>query len=109
MRLLVFLAVSLGKSDCGSTLDLLSSLSSAPLIMPKDLPAPQPRVLDLAMILVGLDVKTADRGSKLVKQFTKMMDTIFLYSKGTPLRLIFLTDERSVPVISTLLKERVSR
>ena len=66
------------------------------------------------------------RGEKLVKQFTKMVDSILLYSKvmkniavrffsdisinqGTPLRLIFLTDNSSVESISSLLRRRVSR
>ena len=38
-----------------------------------------------------------------------MIDSIFLYSQGTPLRLIFLTDEPSREVIGELMMNRVGK
>jgi len=99
----------------GINLDPLASLSPSKLLAPRQLPDPVPGFIDVAMILLGLqaDYKVTEtsevRGEKLVKQFTKMVDSILLYSKGTPLRLIFLTDNSSVESISSLLRRRVSR
>ena len=38
-----------------------------------------------------------------------MMDSIFLYSQGTPLRFIFLTDEPSKEVVGELLMNRAGK
>jgi len=102
-------------SGSRETWDPLSSLFPSRLLAPKELPGPLPGFIDVAMILLGLQAnervteRSEVRGQKLVKQFTKMIDSIFLYSKGTPLRLIFLTDSSSVESISNLLRQRASR
>ena len=91
--------------------DPLGSLGLSQVIHPGDLPDPTPGTIDVAFILIGLQGGEArlERRDKLAKQFITMIDSIFLYSKGSPLRFIFLTDNSSAPVISELLKQRAGR
>ena len=91
--------------------DPLGSLGLSEVIHPGDLPDPTPGTIDVAFILIGLQGGEVglERSGKLAKQFVTMIDSVFLYSKGSPLRFIFLTDTSSAPVISELLKQRAGR
>ena len=70
------------------------------LISPGALPAPRSNVIDVGLIMINV----SEINSKLITFFTKMISSIFLHSYGTPLRLIFFTDEESSRVIGDLLK-----
>ena len=70
------------------------------LVSPKDIPAPRSHVMDVGMIVMNLD----QTKHKLITFFTKMINSIFLFSVGPPLRLIFFTDEGSSQLIGELLK-----
>lgn len=70
------------------------------LISPAALPAQSSHVIDVGMIMMNVS-KT---NNKLTTFFTKMINSIFLFSSGTALRLIFFTDEDSSKVIGDILK-----
>ena len=50
-----------------------------------------------------------DKKSKMLTQFEKMLQSIFLYSRGTPLHFIFITDEESLPTIENSIKQEIGR
>ena len=50
-----------------------------------------------------------DKKSKMLTQFEKMLQSIFLYSRGSPLHFIFITDEESLPIIENSFKQEIGR
>ena len=58
---------------------------------------------------ITVEFQMWDKKSKLMAQFEKMVQSLFLHSRGTPLHLIFLTDEESSLVISNILKNEIGR
>eukprot|EP00090_Calanus_glacialis_P002986 TRINITY_DN12176_c0_g1_i1.p1 TRINITY_DN12176_c0_g1~~TRINITY_DN12176_c0_g1_i1.p1 ORF type:complete len:327 (-),score=72.77 TRINITY_DN12176_c0_g1_i1:66-1004(-) len=47
--------------------------------------------------------------TKLLAQFERMIESILLHSTGTPLHLIFITEEESMYVITNVLKEEIGK
>jgi len=98
------------RSSLDSGGDVRSRLWESTLISPGELPDPGNGVIDVAFIMTNVKTnKTEQKTDKLVIQFCKMLDSLFLYSQGTPLRIIFLTDERSRPVIGQMFSQRVGK
>ena len=53
--------------------------------------------------------KYDEKKSKLLVEFEKMLESIFLYSSGVPLHLILLTDEESEPVIHQVIINAIGK
>ena len=58
---------------------------------------------------ITVEFQMWDTKSKLMVQFEKMVQSLFLHSRGTPLHLIFLTDEESSSVITNILTNEIGR
>ena len=120
--------VSLYSCMAKSDDDARSFFHQKTTISPQSLPPPSKGVIDVAMILLNINTNNTEQvivskcwnciqrlhikfqsDDKLVTYFTKMIDSIFLYSQRTPLRLIFLTDEASREVIGDILMNRAGR
>ena len=56
-----------------------------------------------------VEFQMRDKKSKMLTQFEKMLQSIFLYSSGSPLHFIFLTDEESLHTIESSVKQEVGR
>ena len=56
-----------------------------------------------------VDFQMRDKKSKMLTQFEKMLQSLFLYSSGTPLHFIFITDEESLPTIENTIKQEMGR
>ena len=95
--LLLLLSLSSSRADD----DLRDRFLVRSLVSPRDLPAPG-SAIDVGMIMMNVD----QTKHKLITYFTKMINSIFLYSTGTPLRLIFFTDEGSSGFIGQILKSQ---
>ena len=58
---------------------------------------------------ITVEFQMWDKKPKLMVQFEKMVQSLFLHSKGTPIHLIFLTDEESSFLIKNILKNEIGR
>ena len=58
---------------------------------------------------ITVEFQMWDTKSKLMVQFQKMVQSLFLNSRGTPLHLIFLTDEESSSIITNILTNEIGR
>lgn len=58
---------------------------------------------------ITVEFQMWDKKSKLMVQFEKMVQSLFLHSRGSPIHLIFLTDEESSFVIKNILKNEIGR
>ena len=58
---------------------------------------------------ITVEFQMWDTKSKLMAQFEKMVQSLFLHSKGTPIHVIILTDEESSFVIKNILKNEIGR
>ena len=58
---------------------------------------------------ITVEFQMWDTKSKLMVQFEKMVQSLFLHSRGTPIHCIFLTDEESSFVIKNILKNEIGR
>ena len=66
----------------------------------------------IAMVLTNLEKhseenKKSEGKTTIMIKFKKMLKSIFLYSSGTPLHCIFITDDESMPVIEKVIKEEI--
>ena len=100
MKLLLLIIILISLSTTNTRDDARDMFLPRSLISPGALPAPRSNVIDVGMIMMNV----SETNNKLITFFTKMISSIFLYSYGTPLRLIFFTDEESSRVIGDLLK-----
>ena len=58
---------------------------------------------------ITVEFQMFDKKSKMLTQFEKMLQSMFLYSTGTPLHFIFITDEESLPTIENSFKQGIGR
>ena len=63
----------------------------------------------IAMILTNLENRKSEGMTTIMTKFKKMLKSIFLYSSGTPIHCIFITDEESMPVIEKVMKEEIGK
>ena len=63
----------------------------------------------IAMILTNLDNRKSEGMTTIMIKFKKMLKSIFLYSSGTPIHCIFITDEESMLVIEKVMKEEMGK
>ena len=97
---ILFIILVISVSTVNTQDDARDIFLPSSLISPRALPASKSNVIDVGMIMMNV----SETNNKLITFFTKMISSIFLYSYGTPLRLIFFTDEESSRVIGDLLK-----
>ena len=100
MKILLLIILLISLSTINTQDDARDRFLPSSLISPGALPAPRSNVIDVGMIMMNV----SQTNNKLITFFTKMISSIFLYSYGTPLRLIFFTDEESSTVIGDILK-----
>ena len=93
------------------------------LVTPADIKHTNNDYIHVAMILTNVLGKTKkiqnnitvefqkydEKKSKLLVEFEKMLESIFLYSSGVPLHLILLTDEESEPVIHQVIINAIEK
>ena len=102
--------------------DMRTSAFEAGLIPASDLRHTDNKNMHIAFTLTNILGKTKkihdnitvefqmwDKKSKLSVQFEKMVQSLFLHSRGTPLHLIFLTDEESSSVITNILTNEIGK
>ena len=72
----------------------------------------------LAMILTNVvvgntkhqdNIKKSDEITKMLVKLNNMLASIFLHSSATPIHLIFITDNESVPIIENAMKGQIGK
>ena len=56
-----------------------------------------------------VEFQMVDKKPKMLIQFEKMLQSLFLYSRGTPLHFIFLVDEESLETVEKCVKQEIGR
>ena len=109
-------------SVCCETEDIRSSVFEKGLIGAGDIRHVDNKHMHIAFTLTNILGKTKkihdnitvefqmwDKKTKLMAQFEKMVQSLFLHSRGTPIHLIFLTDQESSSVIINILSNEIGR
>ena len=118
LRLLLLLLSSLVRAN----MDLRASVFHTELLNISQIRVTGDHFIHIGMILTNVLGKTKhfqnnltvefqmfDKKSKMLTQFEKMLQSLFLYSSGTPLHFIFITDEESLPTIENSIKQEIGR
>ena len=120
--LLHLLILLLTSSMVRANIDLRASVFHSELLNISQIQVTGDHFIHVGMILTNVLGKTKhfqnnltvefqmfDKKSKMLTQFEKMLQSLFLYSRGTPLHFIFITDEESLPTIEDCIKQEIGR
>ena len=122
MSALSLLSLQLSLSIILTATDLRDGVFRPDLVNISDIKMTGDQYIHTGMILTNVQGKTkhfqnnltvefqmVDKISKIVLQFKRMLHSLFLYSKGTPLHFIFLTDEESLETIKNCFKQEIGK
>ena len=122
MSALSLLSLQLSLSIVLTATDLRDGVFRPDLVNISDIKMTGDQYIHTGMILTNVQGKTkhfqnnltvefqmVDKISKIVLQFKRMLHSLFLYSKGTPLHFIFLTDEESLETIKNCFKQEIGK
>ena len=116
------LSLLLTSSMVRANIDLRASVFHSELLNISQIRVTGDHFIHVGMILTNVLGKTKhfqnnltvefqmfDKKSKMLTQFERMLQSLFLYSRGTPLHFIFITDEESLPTIENTIKQEIGR
>ena len=86
----------------------IQRIRESKLLKPGDVVAPSPKHINLGTIMINLGPQADQLSEKFRKTVEKTLESLLLFSSGTPIHFVIVTDKQSLNGVKTFLSEFVS-